>query len=150
MRLEDQLIKIPNFNFVRTRNFNNYVNEMDDEVLNVNISSLKKFLNLKNNKNTKEYLIESIENRENQKKFIKVLSNYHNIPSQLIKFFKQNLPDEITNEMIVNKMLEYISNKYKEESILNIDIGWILFEKEYLLNQEGPREFIFHELKKIK
>ena len=47
-------------------------------------------------------------------------------------------------------MLEYMALKYNEMSILDFDIDFILFDKKYLFDEEGPREYILNELKNNK
>ena len=164
MKLKKKLIEIPNFKFRKNNNFKKNLEKLEIEVLKYKINSLKKFLKIKKKNNLEKIKIENvsakdikeakldlinlIEKETNQKKIIKVLSKYNSIPKKIINYFKKNLPDEISDEMIVNKILEYLSIKYNKLSILDIDIDYIIFDKKYLLDEEGPREYIFNGLKK--
>ena len=166
MKLKKKEIIIPSFNFYNNNNFKDNLDNLEIEVFKNKLVALKKFLKLKKKSNFEKGKIENksieslekakldfvklLENEKNQKKIIKVLSNYNKIPRKIINYFKKNLDDDITNEMIINKMLEYMSLKYNEMSILDFDIDFILFDKKYLFDEEGPREYILNELKNNK
>ena len=166
MKLKKNEIIIPSFFFYKNNNFEDNLNDLEIEIFKNKLVSLKKFLKIKKKTNfekgnisnksieslekAKLDFVNLLENEKNQKKIINVLSNYNKIPKKIINYFKKNVDNEITNEMIVNKLLEYMALKYNEMSILDFDIDFILFDKKYLFNEEGPKEYIFDGLKNNK
>jgi hypothetical protein len=57
----------------------------------------------------------------------------------------------VRDEDIINSLLEYLHIQYNEKSIFNFDIGLIVIENKYgALNEEGPRDYVFANLKKSK
>lgn len=118
-----------------------------------------------------DYLLDKLEDNKNQKKIINYITNYKKIPQKTIDYFKNLKPidiiqkkkiksekskenniennSKITDNEIKQIIIDYLRIKYNELSIFNIDIYIIYIEgwDKNCLNEEGPREYIFHRIK---
>jgi len=124
------------------------------------LKSLKKILKIKTKKNTsslypikkcKDYFIELVTDKENQKKIVTLLlKKLDKIPKDIINYYLENKieNEEITKQQIKEFLIEYIRLKYNQESVLNFDISLILFDNRYGLSEEGPRDYVFDQMKK--
>lgn len=133
---------------------------IQEGVLKHELKSLKKLLKIKTKKNTsslypikkcKDYFIELVTDKENQKKIVTLLlKKLDKIPKGIINYFLERKPEnkEITKQQIKEFLIDYIRLKYNQESVLNIDISFILFQNYYGLDEEGPREYVFDQMKK--
>jgi hypothetical protein len=145
---------IKRYNFRNNSEFTNYFEKIYkndfEEYIENNRNILKK-LSFKNVKNIDE-LGKQLEKKEIQKKIIKELTKTNKIPKDVINYYIKNTNNEnITKEIIIECINEYLIERYNRLSILDFDIGYIYEKGKFnTLDEEGPREFIIKKLNNYK
>lgn len=149
LKLDKKLIKIPSYNKFNKYKLTKYLDSLNLNDYNSHVDYLKNYLKLKKNY-TKEDIINKLGLITVDKKIVKKITDYNKIPKSIIDYYKTRL-ENVRDEDIINSLLEYLHIQYNEKSIFDFDIGLIVIENKYgALNEEGPRDYVFANLKKSK
>jgi hypothetical protein len=149
-------INISDFNFTRNPKVIKEIENSGNSLQNIpNIYYKKLGISKKEIHNISiDYILDKLEDAKMQKKIIKYITDYKKIPKKTIDYFKKMKSvnsKEITDNEIKQIIIDYLRLKYNEYSIFNIDIYFIYCEgwNRNCLDEEGPREYIFHKIKEF-